>query len=113
MARSIKLFVYPVKDLEKAKSFYTKFLGTEPYADSPYYVGYRVGDQEIGLDSNSQAGPIGYTDVEDIRSSLQEMLGAGAEIVQGVKDVGGGLLIAQIRDTDGNVVGLRQHSPRT
>ena len=31
MTPSIKLIVYPVKDLEKAKSFYGKFLGVEPY----------------------------------------------------------------------------------
>jgi len=43
MVKNIKLLVYPVTDIEKAKTFYSKFLGVEPYADSPYYVGYRVG----------------------------------------------------------------------
>ncbi len=108
MTPSIKLIVYPVKDIEKAKSFYGKFLGVEPYVEGPYYVGYRVGEQEVGLDPNSKVGPIGYTDVEDIKSSLQAMTEVGAEIIQDVKDVGGGLLIAQVKDADGNVVGLRQ-----
>jgi len=111
MARNIKLIVYPVKDLDKAKAFYGKFLGAEPYADSPYYVGYRVDDHlEVGLDPNSEAGPIGYVEVTDIKASLKEMADVGAEIVQAVKDVGGGLLIAQIKDADGNAVGLRQRS---
>ncbi len=110
MARNIKLLVYPVKDVEKAKAFYGKFLETEPYVASPYYVGFRVGDQEVGLDPNSKAGPIAYTDVKDIKSTLQAMTAVGAKIVQDVKDVGEGLLIAQIKDTDGNVVGLRQQS---
>ncbi len=110
MTPSIKLIVYPVKDIEKAKSFYGKFLGVEPYVEGPYYVGYRVGEQEVGLDPNSKVGPIGYTDVEDIKSSLQAMTEVGAEIIQDVKDVGGGLLIAQVKDADGNVVGLRQQS---
>lgn len=108
MARSIKLVVYPVKDLEKAKAFYTKFLGVEPYADSPYYVGFRDGDQEVGLDPNSTVGPIGYIAVDDIETRLQELTAAGGEVVQAPKDVGGGLLIAQVKDTDGNVLGLRQ-----
>lgn len=108
MARKIKLLVYPVKDVEKAKAFYGKFLDTEPYAEGAYYVGYRVGDQEIGLDPNSNVGPIAYTDVKDIKSSLQAMTEVGAEMVQDVKDVGGGMLIAQVKDADGNVVGLRQ-----
>ena len=110
MAQKIKLIVYPVKDIGKAKAFYGKFLDAEPYVESPYYVGYRVGDQEVGLDPNSKVGPIAFVDVEDIRSSLQDMVKVGAEVVQDVKEVGGGLLIAQVRDVDGNVVGLRQQS---
>jgi predicted enzyme related to lactoylglutathione lyase len=110
MVQNIKLIVYPVKDIEKAKAFYGKFLDVEPYVASPYYVGYRVGEVEVGLDPNSKAGPIAYTDVKDIKSSLQAMVKVGAEIVQDVKEVGGGLLIVQVKDVDGNVVGLRQQS---
>ncbi len=110
MAQNIKLIVYPVTDIEKAKAFYGTFLDVEPYVEGPYYVGYRVGDQEVGLDPNSKIGPIAYTDVTDIRSSLQTMVTVGAEVVQEVRNVGGGLLKAQVKDADGNVVGLRQQS---
>ena len=108
MARNIKLVVYPVSDLASAKTFFGTFLGVEPYAESPYYVGYRTGDVEVGLDPNSKLGPIAYVDVEDIKASLKELTDAGAEIVQDVKDVANGLLIAQVKDQDGNVIGLRQ-----
>ncbi len=107
MAQNIKLIVYPVRDIEKAKAFYVRFLDAEPYVESAYYIGYKVGNQEVGLDPNSKVGPIAYTDVADIKSSLKAMIEAGAEVVQDIKDVGGGLLIAQVRDADGNVVGLR------
>jgi predicted enzyme related to lactoylglutathione lyase len=110
MARNIKILVYPVEDVEKAKAFYGKFLDTEPYVASAFYVGYRVGEMEVGLDPNSKVGPIAYTDVVDITSSLQAMTEVGAEVVQDVMDVGGGLLIAKVKDADGNVVGLRQQS---
>ena len=110
MANNVPLIVFPVKDLEKAKTFYGTFLGTTPYVESAYYVGYKVGDQEVGLDPNSSTGPIAYVDVEDIKSSLAAMTAAGGEIVQDVKDVGGGLLIAQVKDADGNVVGMRQQA---
>lgn len=110
MARNIKLPVYPVKDVEKAKAFYAKFLDTKPYFESAYYVGYKAGEHEIGLDPNSRVGPIAYIDVEDIRRSLQAMTEIGGEIVHDVKNVGGGLLIARVKDADGNVVGLRQQS---
>ncbi len=112
MSQDIKLFVYPVKDLSQAKGFYSKLLGVEPYVDGGYYVGFKVGDQEIGLDPNGHSkgmtGPIGYRQVEDIRKSLQLLLDAGAQIQQEVTDVGGGRLIAWVKDTDGNITGLMQ-----
>jgi predicted enzyme related to lactoylglutathione lyase len=107
MANNIKLIVYPVKDIEKAKAFYEKFLGVKPYVDSPYYVGYKFGDLEIGLNPHSNQGPVVYRDVQDIKSSLQIMTEVGGEMVQDIKDVGG-LLIAQVKDADGNVIGFRQ-----
>jgi predicted enzyme related to lactoylglutathione lyase len=90
---------------------YSKFLGVEPYADAPYYVGFRLGDQEIGLDPNGHrsgmTGPVGYWEVDDIRKSLQLLLDAGAQVQQEVKDVGGGKLIASARDVDGNPIGAQ------
>jgi predicted enzyme related to lactoylglutathione lyase len=106
--KRITLLVYPVTDLEKAKALFGQFLDVAPYVESPYYVGYRVGDLEVGLDPNAEAGPIAYTDVEDIEASLKEISDAGAEIIQGAADVGNGLLIARVKDTNGNVIGFRQ-----
>jgi len=108
MAQAVPLIVYPVTDLEKAKAFYGAYLGVEPYVDGPYYVGYKVGDQEVGLDPNSTVGPIAYIDVADIKASVQAMTELGAETVKDITDVGGGLLVAQVKNGDGNVVGFRQ-----
>jgi predicted enzyme related to lactoylglutathione lyase len=106
MANNIQLIVFPAKDLAKAKKFYNTFLGTEPYVDGDYYVGYKTGDIEVGLDPNGTA-VVGYIDVDDIEASLKALKEAGAEVVMDPKDVGGGLLIAQV-EIDGNVMGLRQ-----
>lgn len=112
MNHDIKLLVYPVKDLSQAKKFYSKLLGVEPYVDGAYYVGFKVGDQEIGLDPNGHnkglTGPIGYSQVDDIQKSLQVLREAGAHIQQEVTDVGGGKLIAWVKDADGNITGLTQ-----
>ena len=112
MARSIGVFVYPVKDLARAKTLYSKLLGVEPYVDEAYYVGFKVGDQEIGLDPNGHGqgmtGPVGYCHVEDIRKGLRLLLEAGAQAQQEVKDVGGGKLVALVSDADGNFTGLVQ-----
>ncbi|TAM87184.1 glyoxalase [bacterium] len=115
MDRNISLIVYPVKHIARAKAFYEELLGVEPYVDSPYYVGFRVGDMEIGLDPNGHckgmAGPIGYFTTGDIAQRLRTLVEAGAQIQQDVTDVGGGMLIAWVRDADGNLSGLRQ-APR-
>jgi predicted enzyme related to lactoylglutathione lyase len=112
MPQGISLFVYPVKDIAQAKTLYSKLLGVEPYVDQPYYVGFRVGDQEIGLDpyghNKGLTGPVGYWQVDDIKKSLQLLLDAGAQIQQEINDVGGGMLIAWVKDADGNISGLRQ-----
>jgi predicted enzyme related to lactoylglutathione lyase len=36
------------------------------------------------------------------------VLDAGAELVRDVKDVGGGKLIAQVKDANGNTIGLME-----
>lgn len=109
MNPATRLLVYPVNDLAKSKTLYGELLGVEPYADAPYYVGYKTGDVEIGLDPNGPSGgPIAYWEVTDIRARLRQLLEAGALADQDVKDVGGGLLIATVKDSDGNTLGLRQ-----
>jgi predicted enzyme related to lactoylglutathione lyase len=54
------------------------------------------------------AGPVGYWHVDEIKRSSQLLLDAGAEAQQEVTHVGGGRLIASVRDADGNVIGLLQ-----
>jgi predicted enzyme related to lactoylglutathione lyase len=112
MNQGIRLFIYPVKDIARAKTLYSKLLGIEPYLDGAYYVGFRIGDQEIGLDPNGHSigmtAPVGYWHVNDIKKSLQILLDAGAQMQQEVKDVGEGKLIASVKDADSNIIGLIQ-----
>ncbi len=112
MNQGVKTIIYPVKDLAHAKKLYSTLLGVEPSSDSPYYVGFTVGDQQIGLDPNGHksgmTGPVTYYHIDDIKKSLQSLLDAGAQVQQEVKDVGGGRLIGSVKDADGNVVGLLQ-----
>ena len=110
MNKGIKTIIYPVKDVTQAKTLFRKLLGVEPYADQPYYVGFKIGDQDIGLIPNGHnAGMTAFYHVDDIKTSLQILLDAGAEIIQDIKDVGGGRLIASAKDKDGNIIGLIQN----
>ena len=114
MTSGIRTIIYLTRDLAKAKALFGKLLGVEPYADSAYYVGFKVTDQDIGLSpapygfSEGMTGPISYLHVDDIQASLQLILDAGGKEQQPVKDVGGGRLIASATDAEGNVIGLVQ-----
>ena len=112
MSRGIKHFNYPVADIARAKALYSELLAVEPYVDEPYYVGFRIGEQEIGLDPNGHrlgmTGPVGFFEVNDIEKSLRALLDAGAQPQQEARDVGGGMLVAYVKDADGNSTGLIQ-----
>ncbi|MFF5477557.1 VOC family protein [Streptomyces sp. NPDC012935] len=112
MTAGVNTIIYPVKDLDRAKALFKALLGTDPYADEPYYVGFKDAGHDVGLDPNGHAkgmtGPVPYWHVDDIRTALAALLEAGAETLQDVHDVGGGRLIASVKDADGNLVGLLQ-----
>jgi predicted enzyme related to lactoylglutathione lyase len=111
MAKELNNIAIPVKDLEAAKALYTALLG-EPFADSPYYVGYMAEGVQIGLDPNGHrhghTGPIAFWKTQDIRAEIETLKSAGAEVLDDPKDVGGGLLVAVLKDADGNLIGLAQ-----
>ena len=110
MNKGVKTILYPVKDITQAKALFSKFLGVEPYADQPYYVGFKIGDQDIGLvPNNPEAGMTAFYHVDDIKNSLQILVDAGAAIIQDIKNVGGGRLIASVKDKDSNIIGLIQN----
>jgi predicted enzyme related to lactoylglutathione lyase len=115
MANAVRTIIYPTRDVERAKTVFSRLLDAEPHTDSPHYVGYRVGGQEIGLlpggHERGMTGPIGYVHVKDVRSELAALIEAGAQPAQDVRDVGGGMLVATVTDADGNVLGLLQNPP--
>lgn len=109
MNNGIGTVIYPVKDIAKAKAFFRELLGVEPYADAPYYVGFKVGNQDIGLDPHGhKEGMTAYYHVDDIKKSLESLVAGGATLLQETKDVGGGRLIASVKDENGNIIGLVQ-----
>ncbi|HEX6658803.1 MAG TPA: VOC family protein [Ilumatobacter sp.] len=108
----IKTVLHPVTDLETAKAVYTALLGVPPQHDAPYYVGFDVEGQHIGLVPNggpqAMTSPVAFWHVTDIEAKIAEVTAAGATVEQPAHDVGGGRLIATFTDPDGNVLGLVQ-----
>ena len=106
---TLSTIVYPVRDLVAAKAVFTAFLGTPPTTDAPYYVGFTVDGQEIGLDPHGElVGPVAFREVPDVAKVVAGLVEAGATERQSPRDVGGGKLVATVTDPDGNVIGLIQ-----
>jgi len=107
-----KTVLYPVRDLDGAKALFTALFGFGPHADAPYYVGFSVDGSEIGLvpggHDQGMTGPVPFFDVEDLQATLAALTAAGATVVQEPTEVGGGLQVARVVDTEGNDIGLRQ-----
>ncbi|MCF3171822.1 VOC family protein [Streptomyces sioyaensis] len=110
--QGIKTVLHPVSDLAAAKEVYTALLGVPPQADEPYYVGFDVAGQHIGLvpggGPQGMTSPVAYWHVPDIEAKLAELTAAGATVKEPARDVGGGRLVATVTDPDGNVLGLLQ-----
>ena len=104
--------IYKVSDLAKAKAFYKRLFGMEPYFDEPFYVGFNVGGFELGLDpdtSDQKPGPGGsvtYWGVASMDETMASLKKDGAKIHSDAREVGEGIKVASILDPFGNVVGL-------
>jgi predicted enzyme related to lactoylglutathione lyase len=104
---------YEVADMGKAKEWYSKVLGIQPYFDEPaFYVGYNVGGYDLGLvpapkaETKRVAAGVAYWGVEDARAAYKRLIELGATPVEEVQDVGGGMLVGEVRDPFGNVLGI-------
>ena len=103
---------YKVPDLQKAKEWYTKVLGIEPYFDEPFYVGFNVGGYELGLQPVEGEQPVlgtnstTYWGVEDVRKEYTRLLELGATAYEEPADVGGDIVVAGVKDPWGNLFGI-------
>lgn len=110
-ARFLGLYtaIYHVTDLARAKFWYARMLGIAPYFDQPFYVGFNVGGHELGLLPAVPAAVsrvVAYWGVADLAVTLALFVAEGAVISEPVQDVGGGIKVATVLDSEGNAFGL-------
>jgi len=109
MLLGLRTAIYPVKDLDEAKAWYSTVIGHAPYFDQPFYVGFNVGGFELGLvpdGTPGTAGPQPLWGVENAAESLARLLELDAEVLEAVQDVGEGIRVAAARDPFGNRLGI-------
>ncbi|MBS1124614.1 MAG: hypothetical protein H6Q90_6842 [Deltaproteobacteria bacterium] len=112
MLRGIRSVIYQVDDLAKARAFYEAALGKPPYFDEPFYVGFDIDGQELGLHPDTSklkpgpGGAIAYWRVDDLAATWAQLQALGGGAIEAPHEVGGGLSTAIVSDPCGNLVGL-------
>jgi hypothetical protein len=106
--QGLRTVIHPVADLGAAKAWWTDLLGTGPYFDEPFYVGYEVGGYELGLLPNSDPadGALVYWGVPDVRSAVAAAMAAGATEHVAESNVGDDIVTATVRTPQGSIVGF-------
>lgn len=108
----LRTVAYRVPDLAKARDWYSKTFATEPYFDEPFYVGFNIGGYELGLQPYEDGEYIpgntivAYWAVDNVEKKLEEFISAGATVHEEKMDVGGGLIVASVKDLWGNIIGI-------
>ena len=113
MFQGLRTVVYHVADMERAKAWYTDLLGTPPYFDEPFYIGFNVAGYELGLQplegttgTDKPMSVVTYWGVDDIDAAYARLIQLGATAHDAVMDVGGGIKVADVVDPFGNLFGI-------
>lgn len=109
------------EDVEKAKEWYSKVLGFEPYFDSKgedgklAYTEFRVGDSETEwgiMDKkfapvkNVKGGAVIYWHVDDLDKTIEKFVSENAVLIEEPVERGHGFVTAILEDPFGNTIGL-------
>ncbi len=108
----LRTTIYKVGDINKAKVWYAKAFGIEPYFDQPFYVGFNIGGYELGLQPEEKPttakaeSVVSYWGVDKIQDVYDHFISLGAIENEKPYNVGGEMMTATVKDPFGNVIGL-------
>ena len=107
----LRTTAHKVSDLDKAKAWYAKAFGVQPYFDEPFYVGFNIMGYELGLLpeeglTSKGTNVITYWGVEDIHKAFKQLLELGTTKHEEPTNVGGKLMVASVFDPWQNVIGI-------
>jgi predicted enzyme related to lactoylglutathione lyase len=113
--KGLRTCIYRVSDIRKATAWYSNVLGIDPYFNEPFYVGFTVGGYELGLHPEESTEPKGpsvltYWGVDDVHHVYSQLLSEGASEFEKPEEVGGGIVVAAVKDPWGNIFGII-HNP--
>ena len=108
----LRTATYKVGNIKEATQWYEKAFGVAPYFVEPVYVGFNIGGFELGLlpdDDPPSEKPESVTamwGVEDVDVSFARLIDNGATAYEKPMDVGGGIIVASVKDPWGNIIGI-------
>jgi hypothetical protein len=104
----LRTVIYPSNDLEADKAWWANLLGTQPYFDQPFYVGFNVACYELALlpDADPSDGALVYWGVDDVPTAVQAAIASGSIEHTPVADVGEDIITATVRTPGGAILGL-------
>jgi predicted enzyme related to lactoylglutathione lyase len=110
--KGLATVIYYVPDLARAREWYARVFGQQPYFDTEFYVGFNIGGYELGLHPDTDdtkagsGGCVGYWRVPAIEAAIAHCLTNGAQLASDAQDVGEGIKVATVVDPFGNSIGL-------
>jgi predicted enzyme related to lactoylglutathione lyase len=112
--QGLKTIIYPVGDMAKAQEWYEKAFQVKPYFTADCYVGFFIGNYEIGIEPLDQKKSIElsqkvYWQVKELRNILEHFVTLGAQIKDEPMDIGEGIFMASVLDPWGNFLGFVEH----
>ncbi len=103
----LRTVIYPTDDLAGSTTWWTNFLGYEPYFKESFYVGFDVAGYELGLIPDEEGGDAHtYWGVDDVRAAIDQALEEGASLEEDANDVGEGIIVGAVITPDGSYVGF-------
>ena len=119
--QDVSQIAFTVRNLEEAKIFYRDVLGLKFLFDAGTMAFFQCGSVRVmigeGEQNASNSGPIVYFRVADIDAVASMLKSRGVEFVQEPHLVArmktNDLLLAFVRDTSGNTLGLMSEMVRT
>ena len=104
----LRTVIYPAPDLAAATAWWSSLLGSAPYFEEPFYVGFNVAGYELGLlpTADPADGALTYWGVADVTGAVDAAVAAGATVHTPASEVGDDIVTATVVAPHGALVGL-------
>jgi hypothetical protein len=104
----LRTVIYPVVDLAAATGWWSQLLGSRPYLQRPFYVGFSVAGYELGLlpDAYAADGALVYWGVAAVPQAMAAAVAIGAIEHTPATEVGDSIVTGSVLTATGSIVGF-------